>query len=230
MNIKNHFIFLFFIVSFTSNILNAQKINIGFLGGYSKIYTNDFYTKDIPDIGLGLEKGYNFGVKLKYTIKNFPLKLINKISYLSMGDTGYYWDTLNPWNSHFTKMKLKTAVYIFSLDTGIEYFPFKNIIPQYFSFDLMINYFSKTEIKQNPSSEFEGKNLNPLLSERTRVGLSFGTGIIIHLINGIDADININYYLMNLIGKKSNFFNGYEFKEDDFNILILNLAIYVYKF
>ena len=59
--------FLIIILTFFNIVysLNAQDIQIGIGGGYTKLYNNELYTSDISENGLGLKHGNHISFKVK---------------------------------------------------------------------------------------------------------------------------------------------------------------------
>ena len=66
----------------------SQSIQFEITGGYSNIQKPKIYTKKISDYGLGLNKGYFLGGKIKVSFSDFPIKITGLANYFKAEGCG----------------------------------------------------------------------------------------------------------------------------------------------
>ncbi|HMN17096.1 MAG TPA: hypothetical protein PKD03_05730 [Ignavibacteriaceae bacterium] len=195
---KNLFIPFLFAVLFFSlipNQINAQiTFQIGAGAGYSLPSGDyggtavDFYN----GTKYGMNSGYNFHGKVRLGL--LFINAFGEIGYSTFSGDG---EIIAGNNNSSVDVKNK----ILSLRLGPEFkfdIPLSPITP-YFDAFLSLNTFSGTvQFKSAPNGlPSDEKNIE----SASRIGIGGGGGILFSL-GGLKLDLNIQYHLMNLAGKK----------------------------
>ena len=215
-------LFLILVVSITfliSGKLNAQRLQVGFDIGFSKVVNDNYYSinpNDHKGFGLGLDNLYNISTNLKYGLNFLPVNIAFNLSYVGGSSVNTYWGTLNIYDSHFTKIILESSIDIISIGLGLEYpLHYKDYTP-YISVGFLTNYFADLDATQNPKPD-DLFSLIPYHFENSfKLGAYLGVGLDYKISNQYSIGLSLKYGFMNLTGKKD--FLPF-IKESDMNIL-----------
>ena len=191
-------LFLLLIFSNITYYLNAQDIQIGIGGGYKKLHHNELYTNDISENGLGLKHGNHISFKVKLDLKALPFKTAGHISYLPLKSEG----TIAL--SHGDR-EIGFSSNVLSYGLGIEYKIINSIFFPYILFNMKMNKFSKTSLKEPyPVAVWTPyyQTLSKSISNETRYGIEIGIGHEFYFFPKYGLDITIKYEILNLLGKK----------------------------
>ena len=204
--------------------LNAQDIQIGIGGGYTKLYNNELYTRDISEDGLGLKHGNHISFKVKLGLKALPFKTAGYISYLPLKSEGII--AL----SHGDR-EIGFSSNVLSYGLGIEYKIINSFFSPYIFLNMKMNKFSKTSLKEPYPVAWAPYYLTLFrsISDETRYGIEIGLGHEFYFFPKYGLDIYIKYEILNLIGKEE--FNWLAhvpqtFKEENINTFSIAANIF----
>lgn len=214
-------IILFFSITYS---LNAQNIQIGIGGGYTKLFNNEFYTSAISEDGLGFKHGAHISFKVKLGYEALPIRTNCYVSYLPLNSEGTI--TL----SHGDR-DIGFSSNVLSYGLGIEYEISNSFLPLYISLNLKMNKFNETSLKETYPVAWAPYYLTLFrsISDETRLGIEIGFGHEFYLFTKYGIDIYIKYDILNLIGKKE--FRWavpvpQTFKEENINIFGVTASIF----
>jgi len=217
-------ILLVSIIIFVSEIMYAQKFQIGIGAGYSKITNENYFTNNPTDnygFGLGLDNLHQISAKLKYDLNVLPIYMTADLSYYSGGNNFTFLGSVNLYNSSLTDIYLESSIHIYSLGFGIEYpFQLNDFIP-YLSVSFLANYFDLS-VNQTPEPDHIFTLARPNFESSIKLGLSLGAGLDYKLYKNILLGLSLKYNFMNLSGKEDILF---WIKEDDINMFNISLNV-----
>ena len=201
MEKTKHFFIIFtsfFIMTFSTN---AQDLYFGIGAGGTKLY-NDFYTKPIINGGLGFKQEEHITVKIKLDPQVLPFRTTGHISYLMLNSAR---TLFNPVSSLWTENNVEISSNILSFGLGLEYEIKTPLMAPYLFFQMNVNMFGKTSLKEsNTVSGVRPSNdtLPKSISDETRYGIALGMGHEFYATQNIGLDVFVKYDLTNLLGKK----------------------------
>lgn len=229
---KSERILLSFILIITISSAACYSFDLGFSGGYSKVYTVDYFTREMGNNGLGLDHTLNLAIKAKYPLKSH-LHLTSLIKYLNLKNQDTILATPCPESSLMTDIKTKYSMYIISFNAGIEYVFENPKISPYAALNISANYFNELKVSKDPScsSAFQGHLLMPAFyanpyESKLRMGAGVGIGSYVPISKSVNLDFSI-YYDWLKISKKEYQDIISTIQEDDFNTLSFSLGILV---
>lgn len=184
---------IFFFVLTLSLIVPAQ-IRIGIGAGVTTILSpNKFINENI-----NLDEGFGYSSELHVSGKLYIHK-----DYNNFFPIGFAYYNLFNGSQNDNGRTYKSETKIFSFGLGIEKFLMKGSISPYLNMSIAFNRIGDLEVA-TPERLYTSPlpNTNSL-SDRSRGGLLLGIGVETGLLP-IDIDFNIQYHILNLIGKTDN--------------------------
>ncbi len=190
-------ILLLFLLIFTTSIY-SQNLKLALGGGITTFQSPNTFIKDVGNDGFGFGNELFFGLKVKHSFPNFPVKIIAKLKYIYASGKGERQIVNSDLNVETASFEISKS--IFSGGIGGEVFFFEGPYSPFFSFDLLYNAIGDT--RANIQSSLGSGDFDLQKSGR-RVGFGLGVGVIVkEIAEGTDLELNLNYNFLNMIGQE----------------------------
>lgn len=192
---------------------HAQPLSVGINAGFSMMQPIEYHQliyqgirgnypgqfEEITD--RGFDNGYRISGKLHYTWNTKSLSVIGGITYARyIGKAGYYRATVPPWvNTMYNtgSFQIKHQDLTFFLGGEYEFSPIRG--RPYISWKGLLTRFGKSTMEM--TSAYNVQLDDPL---KIRGGMVVGVGLHLPVMSYVEPTIEIQYLVMNLIGRENN--------------------------
>jgi len=171
---------------------------------YSFFYAGDMIPWPTTIEGLADRRadiGFGISSALEFRLTDLPLTLTAGFAYTQLyGKAEGVKVQSPPWSSTmYTLGELTTRSNIMTFDVGFRWSNLRFPVVPYIGVDLLYTIVGDTKLKiRNDETTFDGT-----VEGNPSMGLSFGLGVLVPLVEAIDLRVGGNYALMNLLRSDS---------------------------
>jgi hypothetical protein len=210
---KTSYCFIIYFLTVISSYSQSFQIGIG--AGSTIVTGNELYTNELKGYlyedyfshdynyhtfnGFDFTSEYNFGLKARLNLPDFPFSIYSEVSYNSLIGKGVIHLITPVMSSLPPPQRSESKCNLFNASLGIEYeLSNKGFIP-FISTGVLVCYMGDISIETTDNINYEDE----IMEGGIRYGFEIGLGFYYGFYSGFSFGISSKYSMNNLVGKKA---------------------------